>query len=257
MIRGKRRLYSSKLHALPITTAYSGKEQNKRERRLPSKPMAWMPLPEDAWEGPVFVLFRTGALFSPADFFRWIAEILPKHPSRISGIIQTYFYRYAILIISRGNVTGVNSERFAAAAEQGPMKQPEIIWPKNPCAIISRFPPTNDQASGLAHLPHPAWSGIHLVSRHQLNQIANSKPDLLSWDFSYMNLNNRVCYFGNKSSIKFNWYRLNVRNNFFNNIGVLSIQGLGTEHRTENRTEEGMKNTRCRVGEKPGLGNNF
>ncbi|MGD9230466.1 MAG: hypothetical protein PVJ20_06610 [Desulfobacterales bacterium] len=29
------------------------------------------------------------------------------------------------------------------------MKQPEIIWPKNPCAVISRLPPTNDQASRL------------------------------------------------------------------------------------------------------------
>ena len=52
-------------------------------------------------------------------------------------------------------------------------------------------------------------------------------------------------------------YRLNVRNKLLNNIGLLPIQGLGTEHRTESRTEEGMKNTRCRVGGKSELGNNF
>ena len=140
MTRGKRRLYSLKPPALPITTASSGKEQNKRESLSLSKPTGWMPLPEDAWEEPASVLFRTGALFSPADFSRLIAAILPKHPFRTSGIAQMCFYRYAILIISRENVTGVNIERFAAAAEQGLMKQPGIFWPKSPCAVISRLP---------------------------------------------------------------------------------------------------------------------
>ena len=139
MTKGKRRLYSLKPHALPITTASFGKEQNKRESLSPSKPTGWMPLPEDAWEVPASVLFHTVALFSPADFSRLIAAILPKHPLRRSGTIRMYFYLYAISIISRENVTGVNSERFAVAAEQGLMKQPEIFCPKNPCAAISRI----------------------------------------------------------------------------------------------------------------------
>jgi hypothetical protein len=58
----------------------------------------------------------------------------------IFGIIRQYFYRYEISIISRENVIGVNSEGFAAAAEQGRMKPPEIIWPKNPYAVINRHP---------------------------------------------------------------------------------------------------------------------
>ena len=41
------------------------------------------------------------------------------------------------------------------------------------------------------------------------------------------------------------------------NLEYEGIEASGTEYLPENRTERGMKNTKCRVGGKSGLGNNF
>ena len=65
--------------------------------------------------------------------------------------------------------------------------------------------------------------------------ISISKPDLLFWDLSYMNWNNRSFDFIKKSTIKLNWYQLNVQTVISNEFDWIPIEAVGRNmHRQGN-----------------------